>query len=123
MSVGVCGSLSLLNLACAGASGTTLCDPGVQSHPLDASTLLLLFARRPQQLRRRAEVRRSRPAGGTDASCAPASASSGGTVVAITAFEGAGVAAHAVCGRAAGRRLQGQQGAWVLRRHAQYGSS
>lgn len=97
MSVGVCGCLSLLSFACMEASGASLCDPGVQSHPLDVSTLLLLLARRPEELRRRAEVRRHRPAGGAHASCA-AAASSGAAVVAIAAFKGAGVAAHAVCG-------------------------
>lgn len=102
MSVGVGGCLSLLN------SGATLCDPGVQSHPLDVSTLLLLFAGGPEELRRRAEVRRHRTAGGTDVSCSAASSSCGTAVVAITSFKGAGVAAHAVCGRAASRRLQGQ---------------
>lgn len=129
-SMNACESLSLLNFACREASAATLCDPGVQSHPLDVSTLLLLFARRPEQLRRRAEVGRHGPASGPDAPRAAAaaataagSASHGAAVVAIAAFKGAGVAAHAVCGRAASRGLQGQQGTWVLRRRAQYGSS
>lgn len=121
MSVGAWVCLSLLNFACRGASGAALCDPGVQSHPLDVSTLLLLFAWHPEELRRRTEVGRRRTAGGTNASCS-APASNAAAVVAITAFEGAGVAAHAVGGRAASRGLQGQQGAWVLRRCAQYGS-
>lgn len=110
----------------------TLCDPGVQSHALDVSSLLLLFARRPEELRRRAEVGWHGPAGCTSASyggaaprptastCAAASCSG---VVAIAALEGAGVAAHAVRRRAARRGLQAQQGARVLRRSGQDGSS
>jgi len=98
----------------------TLCDPGIQSHALDVSSLLLRFVRRPDELGRGAEVG---AAAGTDASrsagraAANASASSCTSVITI-----AGVAADAVCGRAASRRLQAQQGARVLRRRSQDGS-
>lgn len=104
---------------------TTLCHPGVQSHALDVSSVLLLFARRPEEFGRRAEVRWNGPAGGTDASCnaattcTAAAASRNASVITIAPFEGAGVAAHTVCRRAAGQRFQGQQGAWVLRRAGQ----
>lgn len=115
-----------------------LCDPGIQSHALDVSSLLVLFVRRPEELGRRAEVGRHGPAGrtcraATSASTAGPTASSSSrtcsatsgrsSVVAVAAFEGAGVAAYAVCGRAAGRGLQAQQGAGVLRRSSQDGTS
>lgn len=101
----------------------TLCDPGVQSHALDVSSLLLRFVRRPEELRRGAEVGRHGPAGGTDASCGTATSASRAGIIAIAAFKGAGVAAYAVRRRAAGRGLQTQQGAGVLWRCGQDGSS
>lgn len=107
-----------------------LCDPGVQSHALDVSSFLLWFVRRPEELGRGAEFRQRRAARRTCASrvsattpstAAPAAASCT-SVVAIAAVERARVAAYAVCGRAAGRRLQAQQGAGVLRWGGQDGS-
>lgn len=53
MSVGVCcGCFKCHRNVAVGAeqSLATLCDPGVQSHALDVSSLLLWFVRRPEEL-------------------------------------------------------------------------
>lgn len=88
-----------------------LCDPGVQSHAFYVSSVLIRFVRHPEQL------------GGAASASGTAAATGGAGIVAVAALERAGVAADAVCGRAARRRLQAEQRAGVLRRRRQDGAS
>lgn len=89
-----------------------LCDPRVESHAFDVGPLLLHLILGPQELHRRAEVRRQGTT--TVARCTSANAAACPRVIPVIALVGAAVAAEAIGGGAAGWGLQAQQGTWVL---------